>query len=751
MRGLRFTYRLGLVLLSALVAGILIATIATRTNLQFGYPEGISTALVILFSMGAAAISFFTYDLGDGRLPRYAAIPLGVFRYAVLLVAAVMLLEPQLETRNKQLSPPVVAVLHDDSESIWINGDSTFIRGMYPDKLKAFMEKLNADGKIKTHFFAFSGGLGGDASPDSLRYRGMGTNISNALTSTAKLFSNQNLGAVVLLTDGISTSGMNPVYSLDDFQQPVYTVLLGDTSARKDIRIGDVLYNQIAYLDNETPIKVKVMNIGYDAAAARVSLAGDGKVIGTQMITLGKDQGIVDADFLVKPARTGIAQYTITVDPLPGELTTRNNSKAIFINVLETKVKIALFAGYPHPDLGALRHALVRDQRYECREFIHKTPTAFYTEPNTSHFGDFDLFILHNFPLSPADAAILQKIRNEIDGRKASVMVFVGQGTHLQTLNGSLGDRIGIVPGTFQNNVEEAMIVFRDDYRSHATYTFDEEWMRMMANSPPLFRNQSEWKSSGDTKVYATAKIRGVALDYPIYGLQNHLERKNMVFIGENIWRMRAHVMVEKGAFDDFDNWIYNNIQWLIVREDNRRFKVTPSKQLFTGNEPVLFRGEVYDESYHPMTGVDIQLKLRFPDGKQDDLYLNETGNARYFLELNNLEEGTYNYEAKGTKGGVIVGTDRGQFSIGRSNIEHLNLTADKGLLEQIALRTRGTFLMARDLDRLPDEILALSSLKPVATITIKRLGFHEFQWIFYLLAGLLAVEWVVRKRYSLN
>jgi predicted methyltransferase len=89
--------------------------------------------------------------------------------------------------------------------------------------------------------------------------------------------------------------------------------------------------------------------------------------------------------------------------------------------------------------------------------------------------------------------------------------------------------------------------------------------------------------------------------------------------------------------------------------------------------------------------------------------------------------------------------------AIGRSNIEHLNLTADKGLLEQIALRTRGTFLMARDLDRLPDEILALSSLKPVATITIKRLGFHEFQWIFYLLAGLLAVEWVVRKRYSLN
>jgi hypothetical protein len=208
---------------------------------------------------------------------------------------------------------------------------------------------------------------------------------------------------------------------------------------------------------------------------------------------------------------------------------------------------------------------------------------------------------------------------------------------------------------------------------------------------------------------------------------------------------------VETESFDAFDTWIYNNIQWLIVREDKRKFKVAPSKQLFTGNEPVLFRGEAYDESYKPLSGVDVKLKLKYPDGKQDNADLKDTGNGRYFLELNNLEEGTYSYEAEGTKNNVRVGTDRGEFSIGRSNIEHLNLTADKGLLQQIALRTRGSFHTARELDRLADEILALNSLKPVATITVKRLGFNEFQWLFYILAGLLAVEWIVRKRFSLS
>ncbi|HHG83302.1 MAG TPA: hypothetical protein ENJ82_01020 [Bacteroidetes bacterium] len=272
-----------------------------------------------------------------------------------------------------------------------------------------------------------------------------------------------------------------------------------------------------------------------------------------------------------------------------------------------------------------------------------------------------------------------------------------------------------------------------------------------MNAAPPLFRNQSEWKSGGDTKVFGTAKIKNIVLDYPIFGLQNHLGRKNMVFVGENIWRMRAQSKLESNDFDLFDTWIYNMIQWLIIREDKRRFKVNPAKHLFSGSEQILFRGEAYDESYKPLPGVDIKLTLRHPDGKEDVLYMNETGNARYFQELSNLEEGTYQYSAEGRKNEVKIGSDRGEFSIGKNNIEHFRLTADKGLLEQIALRTGGKFVTARQLDDLAKEINQLNSLKPVVSYSTRRMGFNEYQWIFFILLGLLALEWVIRKRYSLS
>lgn len=732
------------------MAGLALPSVLAAIGVQFVYDDGTTTIVSILISMAAATVAFFMYRKSDHLLPRGLSIGLGLLRYLVLLGVAILLLEPRFETKQKLSAPPVVAVLHDDSESMVIHRDSQYVRNEYPAALNAFFGKLNTDA-VSANFFSFAQELDPDAGPDSLSYSQSGTNISGALEETGKVFANQNLGAVVLVSDGIATSGMNPLYALDQFQLPVYTVLLGDTTPQKDVKISDVLYNQIAYLDNETPIKVKLKTDGYETANLKVTLSGEGKVQGTQTIVLEPGNPNAEADFLVKPGRTGIVQYSISVTPLADEITTRNNYKNIFINVLETKVKVALFGGFPHPDIGALRHALDRDDRYELDEFIHENGTAFYNDPSLVDLKDYDLFILHNFPFNQGDAALANRIQEQVKDRRTPLMVFIGKHTNNGILTGSLGDYMGIVPGALSPSVEEAQINFKPEYKNHSTFTFDDAWFQMMNTSPPLFRNQSEWNASGDTKIFATARIKGVALDYPIYGLQSHLGRKNMVFVGENFWRTRAHVFVEREDFAEFDQWIYNNIQWLIVKEDKRKFKVQPSKRLFTGQEPVIFRGEAYDDSYNPLEGVDIKLTLKAPDGKEEVFYLNETGNARYFLELNNLSEGTYQYEAEGQKNEARVGTDRGEFSIGRSNIEHFRLTADRNLLEQIALRTGGKFVHAREIEGLADEILGLNSLKPVVSFLTRRIGFNDFPWIFFVALGMLALEWVVRKRYSLS
>ncbi|TAE50384.1 MAG: hypothetical protein EAZ89_12140, partial [Bacteroidetes bacterium] len=138
------------------------------------------------------------------------------------------------------------------------------------------------------------------------------------------------------------------------------------------------------------------------------------------------------------------------------------------------------------------------------------------------------------------------------------------------------------------------------------------------------------------------------------------------------------------------------------------------------------------------------------PDGKENEYYLNESSPAQYDLEIGNLSEGAYSYTAEGRKNDKVVGEDKGQFSVGRTHIEAYRLQADADMLRQLALRTGGEFIYARNLAELPDKIKALPGFKPLIDYRKNRNTFHEIGWILALLLLLLSVEWVVRKLFSL-
>lgn len=713
-------------------------------DLSFSY----SPFWIVPIVLFAGGLTWLMYRHTRELLPPMPRWFLSIFRFVILSLIGILLLQPLLNALTEISYPPVVAVLQDNSESLVIQQDSAFVRNDYPKLLAEFEKSFEGD-QSALDGYVFSADIQPNLNPDSLTFDATGTNIGRALEHIQYLYQNQNLGAVVLISDGIATAGTNPLYTIEGLRQPVYTVLLGDTTKQKDIKINEVLFNEIAYLNNEMPIRVKLQSTGFDQANVKVTLRGNDKVLETKSLRLGKNSPNGEVNFLIKPGTVGLQRYDVAVSRLNNEITYRNNQRSIFVNVLETRVKIALFAGSPHPDIGALNKAFGKDESYELTPFILKQPGVFYESPNNYNLEDFDLIILHNFPQSRKDKAIIDKITEVVKEGKKPFMNFVGVFTDLRTLQ-PLYEYMAISPKSFNPKAEEVIVNFSPKYRDHSTYTFADNWIQWVNNSPPIYRNQSNWQAKTTAEVFATAKIKNIALDYPVFALQNQLGRKNMVFLGENFWRMRAHSFLETDDFEQFDGWIFNNIKWLMVADDKRKFKVTPSKRIFTGSEPIRFKGQVYDDSYNPIPGVEIKLTLKSPDGKDHEYYLNETGESQYFLELFNLEEGTYSYRAEGRKNEIQVGEDRGQFSIGKSNIEHFQLQANRDLMQQIALRSGGEFLYARNLSELPDKIKALPTFKPVVDYKKQKTPFHHFGWLLGLILSFLCVEWVIRKLYSL-
>ena len=90
------------------------------------------------------------------------------------------------------------------------------------------------------------------------------SNISEFLKYIYDLYSNQNLGAIIMATDGIYNEGSNPIYAGAKLTAPIYTVALGDTTAKKDVILKRVFHNKIAYLGDKFSIQI-------DVAALRLS------------------------------------------------------------------------------------------------------------------------------------------------------------------------------------------------------------------------------------------------------------------------------------------------------------------------------------------------------------------------------------------------------------------------------------------------------------------------------------------------
>ncbi len=692
----------------------------------------------------AAFAAWWMYRRTRDTLSRPIRWTLTGLRFLSICLAAWLLLQPLLRSSKTLIYPPILAVLQDDSESLVIQRDSVFVRTQYPDLLDAFLSRVSSE-ELQVDGYRFGAGMATGLSGDSLRFLEEATNLSGALKEAANLYQNQNLGAVVLVSDGIVTAGSNPVYQLDGLGVPVYTVLLGDTTPQRDVRIREVLFNEIAYLNNDMPVKARIQVEGYDAADLQVSLSSQGKVLDTKPLRLGSNKPQAEVDFLVKPETVGLQAFDLTVTRLDGEVTYRNNSQRFFVNVLETRVKVALFAGAAHPDIGALRQVFEREEGYQLFPSVLRAPGVFYEEETSLPLADADLIILHNFPGSSADQATVNAILEQVEKENIPVMAFIGAGADLRAMQ-PLFKYLALAPQNPGQRSEEIIANFSQQYRQHSTYTFDDRWISWANSAPPLYRPQAAWQPKPNAEVFATAKIRNIPLDYPVFALQQSLGRKNMVFLGENIWRMRGHAYLENEDFEAFDGWIFNLVKWLMANDDQRRFRVEPTKKVFPGRDNVTFRGQAYDDSYNSIPGVDMELTLVDPQGRENQYFLTETNEGQYFLDLGSLPEGSYRYRAEGRKNNVRVGEDRGEFSVGRSGVEHISTRADGALLRQIALQSGGKFYHASELDQLAAELLAQETLIARRDTKPARMPFRQMIWPLVLLLALLGVEWVVRK-----
>jgi hypothetical protein len=90
-----------------------------------------------------------------------------------------------------------------------------------------------------------------------------------------------------------------------------------------------------------------------------------------------------------------------------------------------------------------------------------------------------------------------------------------------------------------------------------------------------------------------------------------------------------------------------------------------------------------------------------------------------------------------------------GRFSVQAVEVERYVLEADHGLLRQLSTRFGGDLLFPQDLPGLPARLEATGALKPVQFTTVTTKSVINLKWIFFLLLGLFAGEWFMRRYFG--
>lgn len=643
---------------------------------------------------------------------------LAALRGLAVFIIAFLLVSPLVRSISYQPQKPLVLIAQDNSESIKLFKSPGFDVQKFATDLAALKNNLGDGYDVREYNF--------DATlHDGLTntYNGKQTDISAALHQLNDRFVNQNIGAVVMATDGLYNRGADPQYDAKDIRTNIYTIALGDTIPRRDLLIANVNYNKTAFLGND--FEIEVLAAAYQANGERISLsiAQDGHPVSTQQIPVTNDAFRKAIPIKLSADVKGIHKFTISIAPVKNEVSLQNNTETIYVEVLDARQKILLLYNSPHPDITVIKQAIESNKNYELKS----TRAA---EAGAINWNDYSLVILYQ----PAEgmAALAAKSR-------VPVWYMGGAQTDLNALNQA--QKIVQIGA----NRQEMQEVFALQSAGFSLFTLSDSTLQKLAKFPPLLAPYGNYSSPANGTPLLKQKIGVVPTPYPLLSFGDENGRREAVMTAEGIWRWQLSEYQTYGSHHAVEELFTQCVQYLTANAGQQRFRVYPAKTVFDEGENILLNAELYNDALELVNTPDVRIDIKNETNKSYSFLFSRNGQS-YQLDAGTLPAGEYSYTA-GVRLGEKSMAAHGQFTIKALNQEARQSTANHQLLYAMAKQSGGEMLQPSQINRLADLIRKNETIKTIEYEDKHYTDLIDLKWVFALILILISTEWFMRKR----
>jgi hypothetical protein len=668
--------------------------------------------LWIVAILVSVAAGYWVYRADVRRAIPYPWLT-AALRSLVILCTFFLLIAPTIRVDQHENKKPLVFFLQDNSESI-------------PEALKrdtALYRKNATDliDKLSSKYKVIKWGFDTKVRPDTLfRYTGEGTDIAAALEKAVEFYGQQNLGAIILATDGRFNQGLNPVFQDLPFQGSLYTAALGDSLAAKDIRVTRVYANKTVSLSSQFEIRADIVASrcsGYNNSVQLKEV--NGAASGSAGISIATDQFDKSVSFTLKADRPGMHHYIIQAPAAEGETNTANNRRDVFVEVVSEKKNILIAAAAPHPDINAIREALSGLDEYSI--------TVKTGDNLPSSFADYQVVILHSLPSQS------NLVRQLAASHKAVWFIMGSQSANAAFNQAQQLAKLNVNPTNLQN-------INATWNSSFTSFTMPQNINAVMDKMPPLAIPGGTIEASPEALVLFSARGNG---NMPLWMIRQG-SQPTALLVGEGLWRWRMFEYRNFGTHNVIDEAIKQTVSFLSANSNDRPFRVELPKYAWSDQEAITLNAYLLNANNEQVNGPDAKLVITDSAGNKQDFSFERSGNA-YKLNLGLRAAGTYTYIARATyEGKALVAT--GSFVVQNMPLEMMETGADYPLLHSLSRKYHGSLVPGMNISALYDSIANNPNIKPVISTTSDTVPLIDWKWYFAILLLLAATEWLLRK-----
>lgn len=655
----------------------------------------------------SGSLGYYQYYYRVKKLTKVSFL-LVIIRSLVFFLLMLVLLNPSITKESIINQKAKLSVLVDNSSSITFFKKDSLVHAI----LQNFKTHKKLNKRFDINYYSF-GNLFQQS--DSFSFDENQTDISMPLERISKIQKNAS-NAIVLLSDGNQTIGND--YQYTSIKDPVFPVVIGDTTKYQDVKIAQINVNRYSFINNQFPVESILQYEGTQTIKLRYSLENNGKIIFSERINFSEKNNSHILKTFIKASKEGTNFFTSKIEYLENEKNVVNNSKNFSVEVIDKQSEILIVSSFYHPDLGALKKAIESDKQRKV--------TIRIVDNKNIQLNNYQLVVLYQ-PNNKFNIII-----DQLNSNKSSFMLITGSKTDWLFLNNK---SLGINKKNI-NQLENYSARFYNGFLNFSQKNIGFE------NLPPMIDYYGETTVSIPHQTLLYQSINGFSSQNPLLATANHNNQKKVFLFGEGLWKWRSSSFLKNDSFQYFDEFIGNLVQYASNKKIRNRLDLDINS-FYNANSSIQIGAFYVDENYQFDDRATILFTIKNKNSKKKQTFPFSLSGSSYQLELTSLEAGEYEYTIE-VDGRNI--SKKGTFKVNEFLVEEQFTNANSYKLELLAQKTAGKLYFEDKYRLVIDDLTNDTRFSTIqkSKKTIDKLV--NWQWLMLLIIGLLSLEWFIRK-----